>query len=67
MLTAIETPLFQRQRPLYWTEEERVAFCAYIAQHLAAGDVVPQSDGLRKVRWHRHGSGESSGVRVSRR
>jgi hypothetical protein len=50
MLTVIETPLFQRQWPLYWTEEERGAFCAYIAQRPAVGDVVPESGGLRKVR-----------------
>jgi hypothetical protein len=37
MLTVIETPLFQRQWPLYWTEEERGAFCAYIAQRPAVG------------------------------
>jgi hypothetical protein len=26
MLTVVETLLFQRQWPLYWTEEERDAF-----------------------------------------
>ena len=29
-----------------------------------AGDVIPESGGLRKVRWKRKGSGKSSGVRV---
>ena len=29
-----------------------------------AGDVVPQSGGIRKVRWTRPGSGKSGGVRV---
>jgi hypothetical protein len=64
MLTVIETPLFQRQWPLYWTEEERGAFCAYIAQRPEASDVVPESGGLRKVRWRRPCSGKSGGVRV---
>jgi mRNA-degrading endonuclease RelE of RelBE toxin-antitoxin system len=64
MLTVIETPLFQRQWPLYWTEDERGAFCAHISQHPDAGDVVPESGGLRKVRWGRRGSGKSGGVRV---
>ncbi len=64
MLTVIETPLFQKQWPLYWTEEERGAFAAYISAHPSAGDVVPESGGLRKVRWKRKGSGKSSGVRV---
>jgi len=29
MFTVVETPLFQRQWPLYWTEEERGAFAAH--------------------------------------
>lgn len=64
MFTVIETPLFQRQWPLYWTEEERGAFAAYLAKTPTAGDVVPDSGGMRKVRWSRAGSGKSGGVRV---
>ena len=64
MLTVVETMLFQKQWPLYWTEEERGAFAAYIAAHPTAGDVVPESGGIRKVRWSRTGSGKSGGVRV---
>lgn len=51
MLTVVETILFQRQWPLYWTEEERGAFATYIAAYPNAGDVVPESGGIRKVRW----------------
>lgn len=64
MLTVVETRLFERQWPLYWTEEERGAFAAHIAEHPTAGDVVPESGGIRKVRWSRSGSGKSGGVRV---
>lgn len=64
MLTVVETTLFQRQWPYYWTEDERGAFAAYIAEHPTAGDVVPGSGGIRKVRWGRAGSGKSGGVRV---
>lgn len=64
MLTVVETLLFQRQWPHYWTEEERGAFAAYVAEHPTAGDVVPQSGGIRKLRWGRAGSGKSGGVRV---
>ncbi|MDO8569602.1 MAG: hypothetical protein Q7R89_02390, partial [bacterium] len=45
-----ETPLFQKQWPLYWSEEERGEFAAYIAVFPSAGDVVPHSGGIRKVR-----------------
>jgi hypothetical protein len=64
MLTVVETVLFQKQWPLYWTEEERGEFAAFIAAHPGEGDVVPESGGIRKVRWRRAGVGKSGGVRV---
>ena len=56
--------MFQRPWPLYWTEEQRGEFASFIAEHPTAGDVVPGSGGIRKVRWSRAGSGKSGGVRV---
>jgi len=50
MLTVVATLLFERQWPHYWSEEERGEFAAYIAENPAAGDVVPESGGIRKVR-----------------
>jgi hypothetical protein len=41
MLTVVETLLFQKQWPLYWTEEEWGEFAAFIAERPEAGDVVP--------------------------
>lgn len=64
MLTVIESPLFQKLWPLYWPEEERVEFAAYIAIEPTAGAVIRESGGLRKVRWARPGSGKSGGVRI---
>lgn len=64
MLTVVETLLFQKQWPLYWTEEERGEFATHIAEFPDAGDVVPESGEIRKIRWRRAGSGKSGGVRV---
>jgi hypothetical protein len=64
MYTVVETSLFQRQWPNYWTEDERGEFAAYIAENSSAGVVIPESGGIRKVRWKRAGSGKSGGVRV---
>jgi len=64
MFTVVETILFQRQWPMYWTEEERDAFATYIAEYPDAGDVVPESGGIQKLRWRRAGSGKSGGVRI---
>ena len=64
MFTVVETLLFEKQWPLYWSEEERGEFAAYIAESPNAGDVVPKSGGIRKVRWRRAGTGKSGGVRI---
>ena len=64
MFTVAETPLFRRFVDDYWTEEERGAFCAWLAANPEAGDVVPGSGGCRKVRWARAGIGKRGGVRV---
>ena len=64
MLTAVETAVFQTIWPNYWDEEERGEFATCISSSPEAGDVVPQSGGVRKVRWKRSGTGKSGGVRV---
>ena len=64
MFTVVETFVFEKQWPHYWSENERGEFAAYIAESPNAGDVVPQSGGIRKIRWRRSGTGKSGGVRV---
>ena len=64
MLTVVETPTFVSDAQDLWSEEERGAFCAWIAGNPDAGEVIPGSGGCRKVRWSRAGSGKRGGVRV---
>jgi hypothetical protein len=64
VLTVIESPLFKKLWPLYWSEEDRGEFAAYIAATPEVGDVIRDSGGLRKVRWKRPGTGKSGGVRI---
>ena len=64
MRTVIETPTFQKQAGKIWSEEERMAFINWIAEHPTAGDVIPGTDGARKVRWSVAGKGKSGGIRV---
>jgi hypothetical protein len=64
MFTVVETALFQKQWPLYWTEEELGEFAAFVSASPEAGAVVKDSGGIRKVRWKRQGTGKSGGVRV---
>lgn len=55
MFTVVETQLFQKQWPAYWTEEERGEFASLLSANPEAGDVVQESGGIRKVRWKRQG------------
>ena len=64
MFTVIESSLFQKLWPLYWSEDERGEFVTYISNDPAAGVVIRESGGLRKVRWARPGIGKSGGVRI---
>ena len=64
LLTVAETPLFVRQADTIWNEQEREEFVNYIARNPEAGDVIPESGGVRKVRWGRAGDGKRGGARV---
>jgi hypothetical protein len=64
MHTVVETSLFQRQWPHYWTEDERGEFSATLSSTPEAGVVIKDSGGIRKIRWRRKGTGKSGGVRV---
>ena len=64
LLTIIESPLFSKYWPDYWSNDEHGEFMAFIAGHPEAGDVVAGSGGCRKVRWGASGKGKRGGVRV---
>lgn len=64
MLTIIESPLFSRLWPDYWTEDEHGEFVTYISANADGGDLIVGSGGCRKIRWARAGMGKRGGVRV---
>ena len=63
-ITVAETAVFMRQAGALWTDDERFEFVDFIARNPEAGDLIPASGGIRKVRWGRHGSGKRGGVRI---
>jgi hypothetical protein len=63
-LCVVETGLFLRQAEDVWADQEREVFVDYIARNPEAGDIVPGTGGVRKIRWRRTGSGKRGGVRV---
>jgi mRNA-degrading endonuclease RelE of RelBE toxin-antitoxin system len=64
MYTFVESSIFARHLPDYLSDDEYAELQLYIAAYPYAGDVVPGSGGVRKLRWHRLGRGKRGGVRV---
>jgi hypothetical protein len=55
-ITVAETPLFVRQAQEVWNDSE--------PQNPKEGDLIPETGGVRKIRWIRPGSGKRGGARV---
>lgn len=63
-ITVVELPLFQRQARDVWDDADRSAFVDFIARNPDSGDLIPDTGGIRKIRWRRQGSGKRGGARV---
>ena len=63
-ITVVELPLFQRQARDVWDDADRTAFVDFIARNPDSGDLIPETGGVRKIRWRRHGAGKRGGARV---
>jgi hypothetical protein len=57
-VSVVETPQFVRQADDVWSDDERHEFVDYIARNPEVGDVIPETGGVRKVRWRRQGTGK---------
>jgi hypothetical protein len=64
LLTVVETPTFLRQAERIWTEEERSLLVDHVARNPESGVVIPDTGGVRKLRWGRQGTGKRGGARV---
>ncbi len=56
--------MFLRQAAQIWSEDEHLEFIDFIARNPEAGDLMPATGGVRKIRWGRPGMGKRGGVRV---
>ena len=64
MQTVAETPTFTRQAGKLFSEEERRALIDFLAANPLAGDEIPGTGGVRKVRFGVSGTGKRGGARV---
>lgn len=64
MQTVVETKLFSRRADALLLPDQRLDLIAYLASHPMAGDVIPGTGGIRKLRWQLEGRGKRGGARV---
>jgi hypothetical protein len=63
-ITVVEFPAFTRRAEKLLAEGERNELISALAAYPDAGDEIPGTGGVRKVRFAARGKGKSGGVRV---
>lgn len=64
VLTVVETPIFIKSCEGILSQQEREEIIDWLSHQPEVGDVIPGTNGLRKVRWARAGMGKRGGSRV---
>lgn len=63
-MTVVETAEFMRKVKSLLSESERAELVAFIAANPEVGEIIPETGGLRKIRWALPGMGKRGGARV---
>jgi len=63
-MAIVEMPEFLDRAKAILTEAERTALVAHLGANPEAGQVVPGTGGVRKIRWGTRGQGRLGGARV---
>lgn len=63
-INVVETPEFLSAMRKLMDDDERALLVDYLAHNPTAGDLVPGTGGIRKVRWGLEGRGKRGGARV---
>jgi hypothetical protein len=64
LVTVVETPEFIARTAKLMADEDRQELIDYLARHPTAGDLVPGTGGVRKLRWGLEGRGKRGGARI---
>lgn len=64
MQTVAETPIFTRQTEKLFSEDEKRELIDFMAENPLAGDEIPGTGGVRKLRFAASGRGKRGGARV---
>ncbi|MBI1302083.1 MAG: addiction module toxin RelE [Alphaproteobacteria bacterium] len=64
MITIGETLQFIKKAEKLMTKAEKDELVEFVAKNPEAGDIIPKTGGVRKLRFAREGQGKSSSFRV---
>lgn len=64
MFTFVETRLFTKLIGRYLSDDDYAALQLALVANPEAGDLIPGSGGVRKMRWATAGRGKRGGIRV---
>jgi hypothetical protein len=64
MRTVVETRQYARQAADLFSTEEQAEIIDFVARNPDAGDEIPGTGGVRKIRFGFHGRGKRGGARV---
>ena len=62
--TLLETKAYEKAVQAFWDDDEQRDFKTFLGTHPDAGDIIPDTDGLRKIRWSSSDHGKRGGARV---
>jgi hypothetical protein len=63
-MTVVETAEFLKHAARLMPCEEREKLVAFVGSNPEAGEIIPETGGVRKIRWAREGMGKRGGARV---
>src|ERR1035438_4216494 len=63
-MTVVETREFLRHAERLMPDSERQELVAFIGSNPEAGEMIPETGGVRKLRWALPGRGKRGGARV---
>lgn len=63
-MTVVETARFLADSSSLLDDAGRAALVAFVGAHPEAGDLMPETGGVRKLRWALAGRGKRGGARV---
>ena len=63
-MAVVETKEFLKQVKPLMSDSERAEVVAFVGANPEAGEIIPETGGVRKIRWAREGMGKRGGARV---